>query len=279
MDTSRALAFTRQLARKHYENFTVGSWLLPRDKRQHVYNLYAYARSVDDLGDEAEGDRPAQLDAFEGRLRNCYEGKDDDMLFTALGRTIRDFDIPIEPFLKLIEANRMDQHKTRFATYEELLHYCEHSANPCGRLFLYVFGYRDAARQRLADLTCTALQLTNFWQDIAVDRTKDRIYIPKEDLDRFGVTEADLDAGNVSPAFIELMKFEIGRTRELFRQGLGLLDHIRGMVKVDIRLFTLGGSRLLDAIEKNGYDVFRARPTLSRAAKTRLVIGALLGVG
>jgi squalene synthase HpnC len=279
MDTSRAFAYTRQLAQRHYENFTVGSWLLPRDKRQHVYNLYAYARTVDDIGDEAEGDRLAQLDDFEGALRLCYRGVCKDPVFTALNHTIHECDIPPEPFEKLIEANRMDQRKTRFATYEELLHYCEHSANPCGRLFLYVFGYRDPERQRLSDCTCTALQLTNFWQDIAVDRTKDRIYVPKEDLDRFGVTEADLDAGNVSPAFIELMKFEIERTRELFRQGLGLLDHIRGMVRVDIRLFTLGGSRLLDAIEKKGYDVFRSRPTLSRAAKTRLVIGALLGVG
>lgn len=277
MDRTEAFAWTRNLARSRYENFTVGSWFLPRDKRQHVYNLYAFARTVDDLGDEFEGDRAAALDAFEAKLRACYVGTADEPLFAALEPTIREFDIPIEPFLKLIEANRMDQTRKRHATIEDLIYYCDFSANPCGHLFLYVFGYRDRARQSLADCTCTALQLTNFWQDIAIDYRKGRIYLPLEDMRRFGYGEEDLAGAIVNDAFRELMRFEIRRTRELFTRGIALADHVRGSVRTDIRLFTRGGESILDAIEANGYDVYRRRPTLSAGAKARLALGALLG--
>lgn len=277
MSRTEAFAYTRNLARSHYENFTVGSWLLPRDKRQHVCNLYAYARSVDDLGDEAEGDRLARLDAFEADLRRCHAGDPRGPLFEALGHTIREFDIPLEPFLKLVEANRMDQRIARHPTFDDLLRYCDHSANPCGRLFLYVFGYLDRVRQSLADRTCTALQLTNFWQDVRIDWAKGRVYIPQEDLARFGVPEEDLASSRMTPAFAELMRFEIERTRGLFRQGLRLVRHVRGPARLDVRLFTLGGMKILDSIEGAGCDVFNRRPTLSRAAKTRLFLGALLG--
>lgn len=278
MDRAEAFAWTRNLARRHYENFTVGSWFLPRRERQHVYNLYAYARTVDDLGDELDGDRMAALDAFEAKLRACHAGeKSDEPLFAALGPTIREFDIPLEPFLKLIQANRMDQTRKRHATIEDLIYYCDFSANPCGHLFLYVFGYRDTARQSLADCTCTALQLTNFWQDIAVDYRKGRIYLPQEDMRRFGYGEEDLAGAVVNDAFRELMRFEIARTRELFARGLALADHVRGAARTDIRLFTRGGESILDAIERNGYDVYRRRPTLSAGAKARLAFVAFLG--
>jgi len=280
MDTAEAFAWTRQLAKTHYENFTVGSWLLPRGKRQHVFNLYAYARTVDDLGDEFEGDRLAALDDFERKLRRCHAGDPgDEPLFAALAPTIREFEIPIEPFLKLIEANRMDQRRKRHPTIEDLIFYCDFSANPCGHLFLYVFGYRDRARQSLADCTCTALQLTNFWQDLAVDYRAGRIYLPLEDLKRFGYAEEDLAGSVVNDAFRELMRFEIGRTRELFTRGLALAGHVEGAVRTDIRLFTKGGLKILEAIEESDFDVYRKRPALSRGAKTRLMIGALLGLG
>lgn len=279
MDTAEAFAWTRQLAKTHYENFTVGSWLLPRDKRQHVFNLYAYARTVDDLGDEFEGERLAALDDFERRLRRCHVGDPgEEPLFVALAPTIRDFEIPIEPFLKLIEANRMDQHRKRHATIEDLIYYCDFSANPCGHLFLHVFGYRDRARQSLADCTCTALQLTNFWQDIPIDYRIGRIYLPLEDMKRFGYAEEDLAGSVVNDAFRSLMRFEIERTRELFTRGLALAGHIEGAARTDIKLFTKGGLKILEAIEAIDFDVFRKRPTLSRGAKTRLMIGALLGV-
>ena len=201
---AQAYAHCRRIALGHYENFPVVSWLLPRELRPHIFALYAYCRGVDDLGDEAEGDRLALLDEWEAELRRCYDGSPSDVRFVALADTIRRFDIPPEPFLRLIEANRRDQRVNRYQTFDELLDYCSYSANPVGRLVLYVFGYRDEERARLADNTCTALQLANFWQDVRRDLKMGRVYIPLEDMARFGYSEADLvarpgDAG-VPPA-------------------------------------------------------------------------------
>lgn len=279
MRLEEAFDYCSRLARTHYENFTVGSWLLPRDRRQHVYNLYAYARTVDDLGDEAEGDRLQRLRDWENELQGCFNGKaPKHPVLVAVRETIRRFEIPPEPFLKLIEANRMDQSIHRHRTYSDLLHYCDHSANPCGRLFLYAFDIRDPELQALADHTCTALQLTNFWQDVAIDLHKGRIYIPLEDLDRFGVTETDLEAQTVTERFVALMRFEIERTRELFRKGSALTDRLQGRVRVDVGLFTRGGGAILDKIEAAGYDVFRKRPSLSRGEKARLMFRTVLGL-
>ena len=188
-----------ELARSHYENFSLGSWLLPRDKRKHSYAIYAFCRFVDDLGDEYDGDRLKALDTWERELTLCYEGTPRHPYMVALQETIRTFDIPREPFLKLIEANRMDQVNTRYATYDDLKHYCRHSANPVGQMVLYVFGYRDDERHRLSDYTCTALQLTNFWQDVARDYAMGRIYIPLEDIKRFGYTEGQLARRRIYP--------------------------------------------------------------------------------
>ena len=187
--TAEALVYCQRLALSHYENFTVASWLLPRALRQHVYAVYAFCRHVDDLGDEAPGDRLKLLDDWQAELERCYHSTPSHPVFVALRETIRRFAIPPQPFLKLIEANRMDQRTSRYRTFEELLHYCDHSANPVGHLFLYLFGYADAERQGLADATCTALQLTNFWQDVAVELGKGRVYIPQEDMPRFGCSE------------------------------------------------------------------------------------------
>ncbi len=271
-----AYAYCRRLAHSHYENFTVASWFLPRAARPHVYAVYAYCRHTDDLGDEAPGDRLALLQAWEADLRRCYDSTPRHPILVALQQTIRRFAIPPESFLKLIEANRMDQRASRYATFADLLHYCDHSANPVGHLFLYLFGYRDGERQRLADATCTALQLTNFWQDIAVDLEKGRVYLPQEDLERFGYSEEELRRSIVNDAFRALMAFQVRRTRGLFAEGLELLDRVDGRLRLDVKLFSLGGLAVLKALERNGYDVFRQRPRLSRWDKAWLFLRGLL---
>ena len=193
--------------------------------------------------------------------------------------TVRRFDIPIEPFLRLVEANRIDQRTRRHRTFADLEHYCDHSANPVGHLVLYVFGYRDEERQRLSDFTCTALQLANFWQDVARDYDMGRIYIPLEDMERFGYTEDELARGLVTDSFRSLMRFEVDRARGLFTRGLDLVDTLDGRFKLDVALFTKGGLSVLDAIERRDYDVLSGRPVVTRAAKIRLMASTALRLG
>lgn len=270
----QAFEYCRRLARDHYENFTVGSWLLPRTKRRHVYAIYAYCRFVDDLGDEYAGDRLAGLDYWEDQLRRCYGGRPRHPIAIALQDTIERFEIPSDPFLKLVEANRIDQRKNRYRSYPELLEYCRHSADPVGHLVLYLFGYRDRRRQGLADHTCTALQLTNFWQDVRRDCRMGRIYIPQDEMARFGVSEDQIRAGRADANFRDLMRFQVRRTRELFERGAELPKLVEGAARLDIRLFTLGGLHILDAIEGLGFDVLATRPTLSKPARLRIMLGA-----
>ena len=267
------------LARSHYENFTVVSWFLPGDKRDHMNAIYAFCRSVDDLGDEYRGDRLAALDEWEADLRRCYDSTPLHPYMVALQATIRRFDLPIEPFLRLVEANRMDQATKRHRTFEDLEYYCVHSANPVGHLTLYVFGYRDEERHRLADFTCTALQLANFWQDVARDYRMGRIYIPLEDMERFGYTERQLAEGAVTESFRTLMRFEVERARGLFVRGLDLVDTLDGRFKLDVALFTKGGLSVLDAIERRDYDVLSGRPVVTRATKLRLMAATALKLG
>ncbi len=266
----------RRVALGRYENFPVVSWLLPRSLRPHVYAVYAYCRGVDDVGDEAEGDRLALLDDWERELRAAYDGSPTDPRFVALAHTIRRFDIPCEPFERLIEANRRDQAVKRYATFDELLDYCTYSANPVGHLVLYVFGYRDPVRQELSDATCTALQLADICQDVTVDLEKDRIYIPEEDLERFGVSEDDLRSRRVTPDFRRLMAFEVRRTRDLFEDGLPLIGVVSGRLRADLRALMLSGLAALDQIESRGHDVLTSRPALSRRRKAMLAARALL---
>ena len=271
-----AFRYCERLARTHYENFTVGSWFLPRELRRHIYNIYAYCRSVDDLGDEAIGDRLALLDRWEEDLHRCFEGIPHHPALLALQATIERFDIPLEPFVKLVEANRMDQRIKRHPTYSDLLHYCDHSANPVGHLVLCLFDYRDQERQQLADATCTALQLTNFWQDVNRDLAMGRIYIPLEDMQRYGYSEADLQQRRLNDNFRQLMAFEVQRARALFKEGLKLVDMVCDTLKVDLELFSLGGMKVLDAIEKDRYDVLSHRPAISRLDKLRLLVPVLI---
>jgi squalene synthase HpnC len=263
-----------QLAKSHYENFTVGSVFLPRGTARHVYAMYAFARTTDDLGDEAQGDRPSLLNAWQ---RDLERDEPEHPILPAVKDTMRTFDMPAEPLLKLIDANRMDQKTTRYRTFKDLAYYCDHSANPCGRMLLYVFGVRDEESMRLSDATCTALQLTNFWQDVSIDFLKGRVYIPQDDLVRAGVTEDDLARGTVDDRWRKLMSFEIERTRGLFDVGLPLADRLAGRAKFDVRLFSMGGMRILDLIEKADYDVFRKRPKLTKPGKAWLAFKSLLG--
>src|SRR5262245_43172694 len=189
-----AQGYCERLARSHYENFSVATWFLPAKLRQHFYNVYAYCRISDDLGDEV-GDAQQSLellDQWESELDACYAGSPRHPVFVALAETVRRFDIPKHEFSDLLIAFRQDQTVTRFETFDDVLGYCRYSANPVGHLVLYLCGYRDAERQQLSDYTCTALQLANFWQDVAVDFGKGRIYLPLEDLRRYGVTEDDI---------------------------------------------------------------------------------------
>ncbi|MEE8369935.1 MAG: squalene synthase HpnC [Dehalococcoidia bacterium] len=271
-----AFAYCQQVARGHYENFTVGSWMLPPALRRHMYAIYAYSRGVDDLGDEAEGDRLALLDEWEAELERCYEGRPQDIRFVALGETIRRFDLPREPFLRLIEANRRDQTVTRYRSFAELEEYCTYSANPVGHLVLYLFGCADAERMAMSDAITTALQLTNFWQDVAVDLEMGRVYIPLEEMERFGYSEEELVERRYNEAFRSLMAFQVDRTRGLFRKGRRLPQLVMGRLRADLRLFSMGGLAVLDAIERIRYDVLHQRPRLSPARKGWLVARALL---
>ncbi len=277
--TAAAFVECERIARTHYENFTLGSRLLPRHLRRHIAAIYAFARTADDLADE-EPDPVralAGLDAWERELDACYTGNPCHPIFVALAETVRAFAIPIEPFKRLLTAFRMDVRFTGFATFDDLRHYCAHSANPVGHLVLHLFGYADADRQARSDDICTALQLTNFWQDLAIDLRKGRVYLPREDMARFGYAPEDLGRNAVTPAFRELMTFQCARTRALFERGLSLasmLDRGRGR---EIRLFAGGGLAILERLEAVGYDVFTARPTLSRWAKMGLVARSLVG--
>ncbi len=259
----QAERWTRRLARSHYENFLVVTWLLPRRLHQPMFNVYAYCRTVDDLGDEAWGDRLALLADWERQLDCCLDGHAEHPVYVALAKTMRDYDLPAEPFRRLIEANRRDQLVSRYETYADVLDYCQYSANPVGRLVLMLFGYRDARRFELSDATCSALQLANFWQDVARDYRQGRIYIPLEDMRRFGCTEDQLASGRVDAGWRALMQFEIERTRELFRVGEQLVPLVERQLQVDLRLFSLGGREILNRIEAQNYDVLSRRPTVS----------------
>ncbi len=270
--------YTRRLATRHYENFNVVSWLLPRRLHQHFYNVYSYCRWADDLGDEIPDTARALqlLDEWEEELRRCYAGTPRHAVFVALGHTVLECDIPMQPFADLLSAFRQDQTVHRYPDWDSVIAYCRYSANPVGRLVLYLCGYRDAEPQRLSDATCTALQLANFWQDVNRDLDKDRIYIPLDALHAHGLTEADLSARKFRPAYAPLMKDLIARTRELFDLGLPLAQMVEPELRLDIELFTRGGLAVLDAIERIGYNTIERRPALSRATQARLLGRALV---
>ncbi len=278
-DPAAAQRYTRWLATHHYENFNVVSRLLPRRLHQDFYNVYAYCRWSDDLGDEVSSPTRALelLDAWEDELRSIYEsgrGPSHPVLI-ALRETIRAKNIPIQPFSDLLRAFRQDQTTHRYADWDSVLDYCVYSANPVGRLVLYLCGYGDEARQKLSDCTCTALQLANFWQDVSCDLEKGRIYIPLDALAEHGLTEADIVAGKFDARYVALMKSLIARTRDLFHAGLPLAQTVEPFLRVDLEMFSKGGLAILDAIESSGYNTLAHRPALTKWTQVRLLAGAL----
>jgi squalene synthase HpnC len=276
---TEAQEYCRRLARSHYENFSVASWFLPERLRQHFFNIYSYCRISDDLGDEV-GDPEASLqllDAWQEELDACYDGSPRHPVFMALTETVRKFDIPKQPFNDLLTAFRQDQSIQRYETFEALLGYCHYSANPVGHLVLYLCGYRDAERQALSDYTCTALQLANFWQDVSVDYAKGRIYLPLEDMRRHKVDEEDIAAAQNTPAFRAMMKFEVQRARDWFKQGWPLAGQVGRELAIDIELFSRGGQEILNAIEAQDYAVLGRRPAISKTRKVALMARAALG--
>ena len=276
---AEAQAYCVRLATSHYENFPVVTWFLPKHLHQHFYNVYAYCRISDDLGDEV-GDKQQSLillDQWEAELGHCYSGEPRHPVFVALRETVREFEIPQHEYSDLLQAFRQDQIVTHYPRFTDLLGYCQYSANPVGRLVLYLCGYRDAERQKLSDYTCTALQLANFWQDVGADFDKGRIYLPLEDFAKFEVSERELGERRATPEFRTMMKFEVERAREWFHRGLPLAKTVDKRLARDIELFSRGGLAILRAIEKQDYDVLTSRPVISKRRKVLLLARAALG--
>lgn len=304
-DVNRAYHYCWQIATRHYENFSVGSWLLPRRLRRHIAAIYAFARSADDFADEGERSTAERLELladWERQLDSCYApaplssamapshplsmgpcpaGALSPLvvspIFIALADTIQRFAIPRAPFQQLLEAFRYDASFQPFAEFSALRDYCRRSADPVGRLILYLFGYRDAERQALADQICTGLQLTNLWQDLAVDAARGRIYVPQADLRRFGCRAEDIRQRRLTPALRELVAFEVRRARGMLGEGLRLAALVEKRLAREVKLFAWGGLSILDRIEAADYDVFTERPMLSRAAKSGLIWRAFAG--
>jgi squalene synthase HpnC len=274
-----ARAWCKHLAETHYENFHVATWFLPEKLRPHFHAIYAYCRVSDDLGDEV-GDTAqslALLDLWGRELDACYDGHALHPVFVALIETIRACSIPKEPFADLLTAFKQDQVVKRYATMQDVLEYCRYSANPVGRLVLYTCGYADEERFRLSDATCSALQLANFWQDVRVDWAKDRVYLPQDDMQRFGASDATIEKGIATPEFRKLLRHEVDYARDLFHEGLRLIGMVDRDLAVDLDLFSRGGLEILNAIERQDFDVLRSRPSISKRTKLQLALRAMSG--
>jgi squalene synthase HpnC len=279
VDRELSFRYCARLARSHPENFFIGSLFLPRAKRRHLAAVYAYARLADDIadGDLPTAEKLAGLDCWERRLDACVRGVALHPVFVALGDTIRECELPVGPLRDLLQAFRHDAAFRPFERFEDLLGYCRNSANPVGRLVLALFGYRDEELWRLADHICTALQLTNFWQDLGVDLARGRLYLPLEDLERFEVSRHALETGQSPKGLRELLRFEVERTRELFERGLPLAERVRRPVAREVRMFASGGLTILKRLEDGGYSPVEHRPRLTAGDKLRLLTLGLVG--
>jgi squalene synthase HpnC len=276
---AEATGYTRWLATHHYENFHVVSFLLPKKLHQDFYNVYSYCRWADDLGDEI-GDTQESLRLlawWRQELDRMYAGEAQHPVFVALQGTVAKYSIPQRPFADLIHAFIQDQTVTRYETWDDVLDYCVYSANPVGRLVLYLCGYSDPARQQLSDATCTALQLANFWQDVTVDQLKDRVYLPLELLRRHNYTVEEMFAHKFDERFRAIMQEAVDRARELFLAGLPLCRQVDRRLAIDLELFSRGGLCVLDKIESQGYDVLSQRPKISKLERVGLLLGTLAG--
>jgi len=279
---AEALAYTEWLAKHHYENFHVVSFLLPKRLHRDFYNVYAFCRWADDLGDEIAD--PAEslrlLAWWRAELQRMYSAAADKdpashPVFVALRETVERHELPIETFDDLIKAFEQDQTVTRYQNFEELFRYCRYSANPVGRLVLGLCGYRDAERQRLSDATCTALQLANFWQDVTADWEKDRVYLPLDVLARHGSSVEAIAQRRFDANFRAAMKESVDVARELFLKGLPLAGMVDRRLAIDLELFSRGGLKVLDKIAGQDYDVLRARPAISKVERVGLLLSAI----
>lgn len=269
-----SLRYTKWLATSHYENFHVVSFLLPKRLHQDFYNVYAFCRWADDLGDEIPGKEECLrlLSWWRAELRAMYRGQTRHPVFVALSGTAERHRLPVDPFDDLIKAFEQDQVVARYRDYPSLFEYCRYSANPVGRLVLYLCGYSDAERQALSDATCTGLQLANFWQDVTVDWQKDRVYLP-------GASDRDIAERRFTPEFREAMREGVLVARGLFEKGLRLPGMVDRRLAIDLELFSRGGLRVLDKIEAQGYDVLRARPYVGKAERVGILLRALIRRG
>jgi hydroxysqualene synthase len=257
-----AYATCQRLARAHYENFPVASWLLPRELRPHVAAIYAFARSADDFADEPGYSQPERLRLLDGWEDELLAPTSTNPIFLALHATIRTFELPIDLFTDLLSAFRQDVTTTRYETWDEVFDYCRRSANPVGRLVLRLAGVRDPATDRASDALCTALQLTNFWQDLAIDWRRGRLYVPAEEHARAGASFADLDAGRMTPPWRHALAGSVARTSALFDEGREVCDAVGGRLRLELRATWHGGRRILDRLASTDVDVFTHRPTL-----------------
>ncbi len=276
--TDAAFEYCERLTKSHYENFPVASLFIPEAKRPYLQTLYAFSRMADDMADEqayTEDERMGKLAAWGEMLERCYAGEADHPVFVALRETVARTRIPIEPLRDLLTAFRRDVVQKRYETFEDLLSYCRCSANPVGRMVLMIFDHRADELFSLSDNICTALQLANFWQDLAVDARKDRCYLPLEDMRRFGVTVEDWNSGRMSEGFRKLMKFEVERTRDLFYAGAALPSLVEKELQVELRLVWFGGMAILRKIERVGFDVYHSRPSIAAGSKALVLYRAL----
>jgi len=276
----QAFQFCEHITRDHYENFPVASVLVPRDKRPHVYSIYSFARIADDYADEpglTTAERIDSLGEWEEHLIDAYRGHAHHPVFVALRETVDRFEMPIELFQHLLRAFRSDVTTHRYENFEEVLAYCENSANPIGRLILLLFNYRSESTLELSDSICTALQLTNFWQDVSVDLQKDRVYIPLDDIREFAYSEEELFQRSFTPAFRDLMCYQVDRTRQMFAEGRPLLNEVGRDLRRELRLTWKGGARILQKIEEAEYDVLSQRPALSIFDKASLFFSSFVG--
>jgi phytoene synthase len=287
-----AYAACERIVRRHYENFPVASLLLPAAMRPHIAAIYAFARAADDFADEGNrtpAERLALLDDWGARLAETVAsgsgippgaqrldpGPYAASVFLALGHTIRSCSLPVGLFEDLLSAFRQDVETKRYATWAEVMDYCRRSANPVGRLVLRVAGHADARLDRASDAVCTALQLTNFWQDLERDWQRGRLYVPRPEYERFGARLEDLDARVMSPAWRNALSEMTARTRRLFEEGRAVCDGLGGRLRYELRLTWLGGVRILDRLEQKGFDVFTARPTLGKSDVPALLWSAV----
>jgi squalene synthase HpnC len=273
-----AFAYCETMARNHYENFPVASLLLPKQQRPFVAAIYAFARTADDFADEGElppQERLALLDDWGYKLEAALHGKPEGPVFIALAETLTRTRLPVEPLRDLLTAFRMDVTTKRFQTFDDLLFYCRHSANPVGRIVLHLFNQADTENVALSDRICTGLQLANFWQDFYVDWGRGRLYVPLEDLRRFGYNEGDIAEKALNDRFRALMKFEVDRARDFLVAGLPLPQRVGGRLKWELDLTIRGGTGILDRIAAADYDVMHQRPAFRAIDKARIIFAAI----